>query len=89
MPGLTGFFGNAWRLDALFAAIIVAPIKAVAGLISGLIDKLLIDGTVNGAAAVAKLVGEDTRTLTTGSVKSYAVWMGCGAALLSLLLVWI
>ena len=89
MPGLTGFLGNAWRLDALFAAIIVAPIKAIAGLISGLIDKLLIDGTVNGAAAVAKLVGEDTRTLTTGSVKSYAVWMGCGAALLSLLLVWI
>ena len=89
MPGLTGFFGNAWRLDALFAAIVVAPIKAIAGLISGLIDKLLIDGTVNGAAAVAKLVGEDTRTLTTGSVKSYAVWMGCGAALLSLLLVWI
>lgn len=88
-PGLTGFFGAAWRLDALFGAIIVMPVKLLAGLIAGLIDKLMIDGAVNGAARVAKLVGEDTRTLTTGSVKSYAVWMGCGAALLSLLLIWI
>jgi len=88
-PGLTGFFGAAWRLDALFGAIIVTPVRLIAAMISGLIDKLLIDGAVNGAAAVAKLVGEDTRTLTTGSVKSYAVWMGCGAALLSLLLIWI
>ena len=89
LPGLTGFFGAAWRLDALYAAIIVLPVRLLAQLISALIDKVLIDGAVNGAAAIARLVGDDTRSLNTGNVRSYAVWMGCGAALLSLLLIWI
>jgi len=89
LPGLTGFLGNAWRLDALYDAFIVIPVRLTAQLISSVIDKVLIDGAVNGAAAIARLVGDDTRSLNTGSVRSYAVWMGCGAALLSLLLIWI
>jgi NADH-quinone oxidoreductase subunit L len=89
LPGLTGFLGNAWRLDALYDAFIVIPVRLLAQLISSVIDKVFIDGAVNGAAAIARLVGDDTRSLNTGSVRSYAVWMGCGAALLSLLLCWI
>ena len=89
LPGLTGFLGAAWRLDAFYDAFVVIPVRLVAQLIAALIDKVLIDGAVNGAAAIARLVGDDTRSLNTGSVRSYAVWMGCGAALLSLLLIWI
>jgi len=88
-PGLTGFLGAAWRLDALFGAIILTPVRLISQGISALIDKLVVDGAVNGAAAIARLVGDDTRKMTTGSVKSYAVWMGFGAAALSLLLIWI
>ncbi|MDF1797766.1 MAG: NADH-quinone oxidoreductase subunit L [Planctomycetota bacterium] len=89
MPGLTGFLGAAWRLDGLYEAIILIPVRLIAQAISALIDKLVVDGAVNGAGAIARLIGDDTRKMTTGSVKSYAVWMGFGAAALSLLLIWI
>ncbi len=88
-PGLTGFLGAAWRLDGLFEVFILIPVRLLSEFISAIIDKLFIDGAVNGAASIAKLVGDDTRKMTTGSVKSYAVWMGFGAAGLSLLLIWI
>jgi NADH-quinone oxidoreductase subunit L len=88
-PGLTSFLGNAWRLDGLFEVLILIPVRLLSEFISAIVDKLFIDGAVNGAASLAKLVGDDTRKMTTGSVKSYAVWMGFGAAALSLLLIWI
>ncbi|MFT5080409.1 MAG: NADH-quinone oxidoreductase subunit L [Planctomycetota bacterium] len=88
-PGLTGFLGNAWRLDGLFEVMILIPVRLLSEFISAIVDKLFIDGAVNGVASMAKLVGDDTRKMTTGSVKSYAVWMGFGAAALSLLLMWI
>jgi NADH-quinone oxidoreductase subunit L len=88
-PRLTGFLGAAWRLDGLFEVFILIPVRLLSEFISAIIDKFFIDGVVNGAASIAKLVGDDTRKMTTGSVKSYAVWMGFGAAALSLLLIWI
>ena len=88
-PKVSGFLGAAWRLDALYGAVILTPVRLISQGISALIDKLVVDGAVNGAAAIARLVGDDTRKMTTGSVKSYAVWMGFGAAALSLLLIWI
>ena len=88
-PGLTGFLGNAWRLDGIFEVLILIPVRLLSEFISAIVDKLFIDGAVNGVASMAKLVGDDTRKMTTGSVKSYAVWMGFGAAALSLLLMWI
>jgi len=88
-PGLTGFLGNAWRLDGIFEIFILIPVRLLSEFISAIVDKLCIDGAVNGVASMAKLIGDDTRKMTTGSVKSYAVWMGVGAAALSLLLIWI
>ena len=88
-PGLSGFLGGAWRLDELYEATILTPVRLLSQGISALVDKLLVDGAVNGVATVARLVGDDTRKMTTGSVKSYAVWMGFGAAALSLLLIFV
>ena len=75
--------------NGLFEVFFLIPVRLLSEFISAIIDKLFIDGAVNGAASIAKLVGDDTRKMTTGSVKSYAVWMGFGAAALSLLLIWI
>jgi len=52
------------------------------------IDQFLIDGLVNGAAALARGAGARTRALANGSLTSYAIWIGAGAAVLSFLWMW-
>jgi len=52
------------------------------------VDQLVIDGLVNGAAGCARGLATRGRALVDGSVKTYALWMGAGAALLSLVWIW-
>ena len=51
------------------------------------VDQLAIDGAVNGSATLARGVAQRFRRAADGSIKSYALWMGAGAACLAL--VWI
>ncbi len=83
-PHLVGRLQNAWRIDATYSARIVQPIRLCAFFIASLIDQFLIDGIVNAVGALARALGGKTRKLTDGSAKTYALWMGAGAALLTL-----
>jgi NADH-quinone oxidoreductase subunit L len=42
-------------------------------------DRVVIDGAVNGVAAVVRAVGTETSALQSGYVRAYAVTMGLGA----------
>ncbi len=67
---------NKWWIDELYAAAIVRPLRALAD--SGLfriVDRALIDGTVNGAAEMVEAGHEMLRTTHTGRLGSYAVIM--------------
>ena len=39
----------------------------------------MIDGTVNGVASVARIVGGQARELQSGNARSYATWVVVGA----------
>ncbi|HTF87246.1 MAG TPA: NADH-quinone oxidoreductase subunit L [Planctomycetota bacterium] len=87
-PGLFGFLGQAWRIDDAYTQKIVQPFKLLAFVTYVVIDQFGIDGAVNGSAALARATGGSLRALTDGRIKTYAIWIGSGAALITFLWMW-
>jgi NADH-quinone oxidoreductase subunit L len=86
-PRLAAFLADAWTIDSGYKRLIVRPVLLLAFLVAVFVDQLAIDGLVNGCAALARALGQRVRRTADGSVKTYALWMGAGAACLAL--VWI
>ncbi|MCB9913750.1 MAG: NADH-quinone oxidoreductase subunit L [Planctomycetes bacterium] len=82
-PALQGLLADAWGIDRAYRDWVVQPVKVLALTIAVLVDKLVIDGIVNGAAALARSLGQRSKRLTDGSVASAGLWMGAAAALLA------
>jgi NADH-quinone oxidoreductase subunit L len=71
---------HAWRYDESLAAFFGGPGDAIAeGAAVG--DKLLIDGAVYGAGALARMTGNRLRLTQTGYVRNYALGIAGGAVL--------
>ncbi len=87
-PAFFGFLSAAWRFDALYASAIVLPARLIAFVTAVVVDQFAIDGLVNGAAALARSVGQSSRRLASGNLKDYALWIGAGAVFLSFLWMW-
>ncbi len=87
-PALVGFLFGSWHIDRFYYRNVVEPVKLLAFFIATLIDQFVIDGVVNGAAALARDLARRSRKLADGSVKHYALWMGAGAAVLALIWIW-
>ncbi len=83
-PEPARFLEQAWQLDRVYHDRIVIPLKLGAFLLATLVDQFAIDGLVNGTGALATRAGARLRALADGQVKSYALWMGAGAAGLTL-----
>jgi NADH-quinone oxidoreductase subunit L len=73
---------RAWGIDALYAAIIETPGRALAAFSAFVIDKQVVDGAVNGVAALVRNGGGQLRRLQTGYVRNYALAISAGGALL-------
>jgi NADH-quinone oxidoreductase subunit L len=86
-PELARFLGAAWTIDAAYQRLVVRPVLILAHLVAVFVDQLAIDGAVNGAGRLAREAAGKVRRTADGSVKTYALWMGAGAACLAL--VWI
>ena len=71
-----------FRVDELYAALVVRPLFACATLGARVIDPLLIDGAVNGAAHLVRRGGDRLRRLETGNVQHYAALFLCGVLVL-------
>jgi len=84
-PELAGFLEHAWMVDSTYAAKIVAPLRLFSYVIATLVDQMLIDGLVNGAGRLAMKSGSKLRSVVDGSVMSYALWMGAGASMLTVI----
>jgi NADH-quinone oxidoreductase subunit L len=84
-PALAGFLGRAWGIDGAYQRGIVEPVKAAAVSLYSFFDQLVIDGLVNGVGHTARAAGMRLRSIVDGNVKTYALWMGAGAACLTLL----
>jgi NADH-quinone oxidoreductase subunit L len=72
-PGLHELLLNKYYVDELYDAVIVQPVKvgSTEGLWRGF-DVTLIDGAVNGVAAIVAASATSLRRLQTGSVRTYA-----------------
>ncbi len=79
---------NKYYVDEAYTAIIVQPLKDIAGWFARTVDQRGIDGAVNGVASVTGWVGAQARKLQTGLVGLYALSILFGAvALLAWLVV--
>lgn len=81
VPGVYRFLLEKWRIDELYDAVIVRPLKGAAAFVAGF-DKLVIDGLVNGVGAVAMLLGQTVKPFQTGAIQVYGSAIGVGALIM-------
>jgi len=76
------FLAHGWYIDETIAATVSGPLaEAADGLAFG-VDAGAVDGTVNGVAALIAASGRQLRRLQTGYVRTYALGIGVGAAVI-------
>ena len=85
--GLYALSHGKFFIDEIYAALIVRPLEAFAGLLA-LIDTYVIDGTVNVVGALPRAVGSLFRPLQDGLVQFYALVMALGVLALVGALLW-
>jgi NADH-quinone oxidoreductase subunit L len=83
LGGLYKLVYNKYFVDEVYFATIVNPtvIGSRALLWRGL-DAGLVDGAVNGAGSLAKLIGNVLGYLQSGNIRSYATWVVLGSVLI-------
>src|ERR1700730_1637285 len=89
---LGGFYRavlNKYYVDELYATLLVKPLVAGSALILWRgIDQDVIDATLDNGAHGAREVSDSVRHMQSGNVRSYAGWVGAGAALVIAYMVW-
>jgi NADH-quinone oxidoreductase subunit L len=73
---------NKYYLDEIFGALIVRPLESLARMLWIKVDQGIVDGTVNGTAAVVDVSGEVVRSFQTGQIRTYMVMMFLGMVVL-------
>jgi NADH-quinone oxidoreductase subunit L len=72
---------NKWYVDEIYHAIIVMPLWVLSNIFH-VIDKLLVDGLVNGAGKLPGALARAIRPSQSGILQSYAVGMAGGLAVI-------
>ena len=83
---------NKYYVDEIYLALIVRPLLWLStSVLWRVVDEGMIDGTVNGAAHVAREAGSELRKLQSGNARSYAAWVVIGAVGVTVLLlgIWV
>jgi NADH-quinone oxidoreductase subunit L len=74
----TGFgkiIENKWYVDELYEKIIVNPLHKFGGFLKNVIERLVIDGLVNGVGKAVNYGSRQMRLLQSGQVGSYVLLM--------------
>ncbi len=85
MQDATGFgkvLQNKWYVDELYDAVIVKPLGRLSDLLNNIIEKLGIDGAVNGIGKLVNYGGRQLRLLQSGQVGIYLLMMVIAAFVL-------
>ncbi|HWC11513.1 MAG TPA: NADH-quinone oxidoreductase subunit L [Acidimicrobiales bacterium] len=72
---------KAWGVDALYSAVIETPGRLLSAFSAFVVDQKVIDGAVNGVAALVRAGGSRLRAVQSGYVRNYALAVASGAAL--------
>jgi NADH-quinone oxidoreductase subunit L len=81
-PFIYRLFFHRYYVDELYDLIIVRPIKLVGGLTYRFFELDIVDGAVDGTAALTRWISSRTRLSQTGYARSYALFIVFGAVLL-------
>jgi NADH-quinone oxidoreductase subunit L len=79
--------GNAFFFDRAVSRLVGGPFRRVADWLSDTFDRRGVDGAVNGIGELVRRGGNGLRTVQSGLVRSYALWIAIGAVGLLLFLV--
>jgi NADH-quinone oxidoreductase subunit L len=83
VPGLVQLVRDKFRIDELYAALFVRPVKLIGDGIFYLVDRILIDKVlVGGPAALTAFLGRVPRWFQNGDGQGYMGWFAIGAAAL-------
>ncbi len=80
--GFAKLLANKWYVDELYNAIIVSPLKSLAGFFNNIIEKKVIDGVVNGTGKAVNYGSRQLRYLQSGQVGAYVLLMVIGMLVL-------
>ncbi|MGB0036885.1 MAG: NADH-quinone oxidoreductase subunit L [Candidatus Acidiferrales bacterium] len=87
MRGAYTLLFHKYYVDEIYLALIVRPLLWIStNVLWHAVDEGVIDGAVNGAAALAQEAGGQARKLQSGNARSYATWVVIGAVGFSVLL---
>ncbi len=81
-PKLQKLLADKYRVDELYDAMIVRPIKRLARICWKVVDELIIDGGLSVVAFLTEIVGDIGRFTTTGNVRNYAMYFFAGVLLI-------
>jgi NADH-quinone oxidoreductase subunit L len=86
LGALGRLFGHAYYFDEMVSRAVGGPVRRIADWLSAVMDARIIDGAVNGTAGLVRWSAEGLRTLHSGRVRTYALWIFTGTAGLLLFL---
>jgi NADH-quinone oxidoreductase subunit L len=73
---------RAWLVDDTLSAFVRQPGTAMANFAAYVVDARVVDGAVNGVAALVRETGQRLRKLQTGYVRNYALGVAAGTAVI-------
>jgi NADH-quinone oxidoreductase subunit L len=75
MAGLHKVLENKYYIDEIYGATIVGPLKKISSFSSNVIDRVFVDGAVNGVGRGIRLIGSGLRVIQSGDIQNYGVLM--------------
>lgn len=73
--GLGKLLENKWYVDELYDSVFVRPLRGLSTLLNNIVEKLGIDGMVNGVGKLVQYGGRQLRLLQNGQVGAYILMM--------------
>lgn len=84
LPTFRRALENKWWVDEIYGVLILRPLKTFALVLFLFVDRIIIDGTANGAAALLRAGALGVGKLHTGRLHDYLAWMLICAVVLAL-----
>jgi NADH-quinone oxidoreductase subunit L len=81
-PGFVRLARDKFRVDELYAAVFVRPLRFASLAIYQFVDRWIIDGLVNAVGMVTSAVGSLARRFQNGDGQGYMAWFAIGVAAL-------
>ena len=76
---------NKFYVDEIYDFLVVRPVLWSARDVFWAMDRVIVDGAVNGVASQARAVGRVLRSWQTGSIRTYASWVVIGSVIIMLI----